>query len=147
VNGRIVVELAGEPKSQARPRFVRRTGIAFTPAMTRQYAAALRLAAQQAMDGRAPLEGPVQVDILALFPVPKGWSRRKREAALAGETLPQVRPDWDNLAKQLDSFNQVVWCDDRQVVTGTVRKRYAERPCLRIEISRVEMTALLEGVP
>lgn len=130
----IIVELAGEPQGVARPRFVRATGIAFTPATTRQYQSALRLAAQAAMNGKPPLEGPVQVRVHALFPVPASWSQKRRAAALAGTLRPTVKPDADNIVKQLDSFNQVVFVDDKQIVDAHVVKRYSERPALRIEV-------------
>ncbi len=130
----IIIELAGEPKGKGRPRFVRKTGIAFTPTATRNYEAGLRLAAQDAMAGRAPLDGPVIVTIDAFFPVPASWSRKKREAALAGSLLPQSKPDLDNLMKGLDSLNEVVFRDDKQITDATVRKRYSDRPRLRIEI-------------
>jgi Holliday junction resolvase RusA-like endonuclease len=135
--GRIVVTLTGTPVAVARARFVRATGHAFTPAKTRQYQSALRLAAQRSMNGRTPLECALSVVVDAHFPIPTSWSRRRRELALAGQLMPMVKPDLDNLLKQLDSFNQVIWVDDRQVVTALVRKRYSDRPMLHVEISEV----------
>lgn len=130
----IVVFLAGEPRGKGRPRFVRATGHAFTPADTRKYESHLRLAAQDAMAGRPPIEGPVDVEVFAAFPVPQSWSRSKRANALLGLTRPTVKPDWENIAKMLDAFNEVVWRDDRQVVDGCIRKVYSDTPCLRITV-------------
>lgn len=143
----IVIELAGEPEGVGRPRFVRRTGVAFTPADTRKYQAALRLAAQQAMRGGAPLDGPVSVMVAAYFPIPASWSKRKREQALSGLIGATVKPDCDNILKQLDALNQVVFVDDKQVVQATVHKRYSERPALRIEVMPLaELVVAIRGL-
>lgn len=133
----IVVELAGVPEGKGRPRFARKTGHAYTPAKTRSYEGALRLAAQDAMAGAIPLLGPVRVTVDAHFPVPQSWSAKKRAAALLGATRPTTRPDWENIAKMLDAFNEVVWRDDAQVVEGRITKRYSDRPRLRIEVERI----------
>lgn len=137
----IVIELAGEPEGVGRPRFVRKTGVAFTPADTRKYQAALRLAAQVAMGARPPLDGPVTVRVTALFPVPASWSKRKRALAHDGLVCCMCKPDVDNILKQLDSLNQVVFVDDKQVIAAAVHKRYSERPALRIEVTAIEVPA------
>ena len=51
----IIVELAGEPRGKGRPRFVRKTGHAFTPQKTASYEAMLRHEAALVMGTRAPL--------------------------------------------------------------------------------------------
>lgn len=131
----IIVELSGEPVGKGRPRFVRATGHAFTPAKTRSYESALRYAAQVAMRGEPPLAGPIRVLVRAYFPVPQSWSAKKRNAALSGLMRPTVKPDWENIAKMLDAFNEVVWVDDKQVVEGAIGKHYSDTPRLRIEVS------------
>ncbi len=95
----IVVELTGVPQGVARPRFVRRSGVAFTPAHTRNYQAALRLAAQEVMEGKPLLTGPVSLAVTAAMPIPSSWSLRKRQAARDGLLKPTTRPDFENLAK------------------------------------------------
>lgn len=130
----IVIELAGEPKGKGRPRFVRSTGHAYTPAQTRSYESMLRLAAQEAMAGRIPIDGPVEVEVLACMPIPVSWSKGKRAGAIAGTVKPTSRPDVDNLVKMLDAFNEVVWRDDKQVVWCRVAKVYSEKPRLRIDV-------------
>jgi Holliday junction resolvase RusA-like endonuclease len=132
----IVIEIVGEPVGKGRARFARSTGHAYTPAHTRRYENQLRYAAQQAMDGRPPLSGPLSIRIEAHFPVPTSWSRKKRESALAGAVKHIVRPDVDNLVKTVDGLNQIVWRDDRQIVNCLVTKLYSDRPQLRIEVDR-----------
>lgn len=130
----IVITLAGEPKGKGRPRFVRSTGHAYTPAQTRSYETMLRLAAQEVMAGRIPVDGPLEVEVLACMPIPVSWPKGKRAGAIAGTVKPTSRPDCDNLVKMLDSFNEVVWRDDKQVVSCRVAKIYSEKPCLRVEV-------------
>ena len=133
-NEPIIIILDGTPVGKGRPRFVRSTGIAFTPQKTRGYEAALRYAAQETMAGRPPIDGPVVVSIEASFPMLASWSRKKREAAVAGRVPHQTKPDWDNLMKCVDALNQVVWKDDKQIVSGTILKNYSENPRLKITI-------------
>lgn len=134
----IVIILAGAPQGKGRPRIGRMANgrpMAFTPANTRSYESALRLAAQERMRDRAPWDGPIELQMEARFPVPASWSRRKREDALAGRLAPTTKPDADNLLKTLDALNEVVWRDDRQIVSATVRKLYSERPALWIRVA------------
>lgn len=130
----IVVELAGEPKGKGRPRFSRKSGHAYTPGPTRTYESALRLAAERVMDGAPPLEGALSVNVFAFMPIPASWSQKKRAAAALNLTRPTSRPDWENIAKMLDAFNEIVWRDDKQVVEGTISKQYSDRPRLRVEV-------------
>lgn len=131
----IVISLAGEPVGKGRPRFARATGRAYTPSGTRSYESALRYAAQKAMDGRRPIEGPVGLSMLAAFPVPASWSKKRRDEAIAGKIRPCVKPDMDNIIKQIDSFNMVVWMDDKQVVESRMKKIYSDRPRLEIVVT------------
>lgn len=138
----ITITLLGEPRGKGRPRFSRRSGHAYTPAETRSYEGALRYAAQEAMKGRVPLEGPLDVAVYARFSVPQSWSKRMRAQALCGVIRPAKRPDWENIAKMLDAFNEVVWRDDAQIVDGTIRKEYSERPALVVVVKPVQRPAL-----
>lgn len=131
----IVIELAGVPVGKGRPRFVRASGRAFTPGKTRNYETNLRLAAQDVMNGAAPLDGPLSVTVHARFPVPQSWPKKKQALALSGEVRPTVAPDADNLLKVLDALNEVAFRDDKQIVEARVVKSYSERPCMRVEIS------------
>jgi Holliday junction resolvase RusA-like endonuclease len=145
----ITVVLHGEPRGKGRPRsaMVRpRFGKSFirvhTDEETEAYEKALKLTAKVAMGaGRRPLEGPLDVVVTAVMPIPNSWSRKKREAALAGQFRPTVSPDWDNFGKVTDALNKVVWLDDSQVVRGTVIKVYGERPLLRVEVKAADVSS------
>lgn len=137
LNGRtIIVELSGPPQGKGRPRFLRKSGTAYTPAKTRSYEESLGWAAREAMRGHAPFEDAVSVVIIASCAIPKSFSRSKRAAALLGALRPTVKPDADNLAKCMDALNKIVWRDDAQAVEVRITKRYSDKPSLRFEVTR-----------
>lgn len=139
----ITIELMGEPRGKGRPRFVRATGHAYTPAETRKYEDALRYAAGEAMAGRPPLDGPVDLKVNVHLPVPQSWSGKRRREALAGVIWPTKRPDSDNYLKAAeDALNMIVFRDDSQVVHIEVEKRYSDRPRLTIEVRPTPLTIL-----
>jgi Holliday junction resolvase RusA-like endonuclease len=140
----IIFELHGEPVGWQRagvrivkPKFGKQFATIYTPAETRKYERALALAAQVAARGKL-LAGPLRLVVTAFMPVPASWSRKKRDAALAGVVRPTVKPDWDNLGKMTDALKGVVWTDDAQVVDGRVLKFYDEKPRLRVEVSELQ---------
>jgi Holliday junction resolvase RusA-like endonuclease len=95
--------------------------------------------AQQAMNGRAPIAGPVRVRMVAHFAIPASWSKKRRDAAARAETFPAKRPDASNLAKLAeDAMNGIVYADDAQIVMLTVAKLYDLRPRLQIRVEPVE---------
>src|SRR5262245_62043215 len=87
----ITITLRGEPTAVGRPRFGR-NGVAYTPLRTRNSLAALRLAAETAMQDRPPLEGPLRLDFVAELGIPKSWSKKKQHRAVLGEVRPTTRP-------------------------------------------------------
>jgi Holliday junction resolvase RusA-like endonuclease len=133
----ITVVVSGEPVAKGRPRMTRR-GFAYTPAATRKFEAHGRLAAQQVMDGRPPIAGPVRAEIWVDLPVPASWSAKRQAAALAGYIRPTSRPDTDNYVKAaLDAINGIVVSDDCLAVELAAEKRYARVPQLRIVVTPV----------
>lgn len=141
----IIITLHGEPEGRKQPvaGIARPKGkkpfVVFYPAPeTKAYQKALAMQAKVVMGSRPLLSGAVAVAITAVFPVPSSWSRRDRDAALAGIIRPTGKPDWDNVGKQLDAFKNVVWEDDAIVVDCRVIKVYGEEPMLRIEVEPLE---------
>ncbi len=104
---------------------------------TVKYETQLRHAATVAMGDRPPIEGPVEVTMWVRFPVPESWSRKKRAMALNGMLYPTVKPDSDNLLKIVDSINQLVFLDDKQMVKSHVYKVYSDKPGMTIEVIRL----------
>lgn len=145
-SGDIIVVLHGEPAGKGRPRFRIITPKdpekepfvhVYTPKETTDYENALKLAGRVAMGRRALLAGPLRVVVTAVMPIPRSWSNKKRDSAVAGSIWPTVTPDWDNIAKMLDGLNEVVWLDDKQIVDGRCIKRYGESPLLEVKISEI----------
>ncbi|MTH95409.1 RusA family crossover junction endodeoxyribonuclease [Roseibium sp. RKSG952] len=125
----VIIEISGRPVAKGRPRYYR--GRAVTPSDTRAYEQLIRSCAKFAMNGRTPLDGPLNAIIEVFLPVPVSWSARQKREALDGRTLPVSRPDLDNYVKAvLDGLNGIVFEDDAQVVRIVARKSYSDRPCV-----------------
>lgn len=78
---------------------------------------------------------PLDVGVWFVLPIPQSWSKKKKERAVAGEIMPDGRPDLDNYIKAvLDALNGVVWEDDSAIVEITARKVYGEKPMVRISV-------------
>lgn len=133
----IEIYLAGVPVGKGRPRFVKSTGRAFTPEKTVRFEDRLSIVAQEAMGGRSPLTGPLDVEIEIRMPVPLSKPKRWREAALAGLIRPTKKPDWDNFGKMTDAMNMIVWVDDAQIVDGRVKKIYHEAPAFVARVREI----------
>lgn len=105
----------------------------FTPAKQRNYAGVLKLYCQRAMHGRGPIEGPIELSVVAKYAWPKSWSQKRRNAP--GAVWKTSRPDRSNLEKIIeDALNTVAWQDDAQVVSGHCWKMYADVPSLTVRI-------------
>lgn len=122
---RYAFEVPGKPCAKARPRMTR-NGRAYTPEKTVNAETAIRLTAQA--QGVTPLKGPIEMRVVAVFPVAKSWTKSRREAALKG--APHVsRPDADNIGKLVgDALNGIAYDDDAQVYDCHVRKVYGPEP-------------------
>lgn len=70
--------------------------------------------------------GRVSVDVAVRVAVPKSYSKRERVTALLGGSYPHT--DLDNHYKVVDALNNVVWTDDRQIVTLSATKAWVDGP-------------------
>ena len=127
----------GPPHGKGRPR-VGRAGAhvrMFTPQKTLAYESLVAHVGAVAMSGRALLEGAVELRMFIEVQIPASWSKKKQAQALAGEILPTTKPDVDNVIKAIgDGLNGVVWKDDVQITDVITRKRYAEKPQVRVMV-------------
>lgn len=137
----IEIVLAGEPVGKGRARFVKATGRAYTPEKTVRFEDRLSIVAQDAMDGRPLLEGPLAVDIEIRMSIPTSKPKKWQADARAGIIRPTKKPDWDNFAKALDALNLIVWTDDSQVVEGVVRKFYHDSPAFIAKVRQINTGA------
>lgn len=127
----------GQPVGKGRPRVGKIGAHArlFTPEKTVNYEGLVAMAAQQAMQGRELITGPVMVEMDITVQIPQSWSKKRKSQALAGEIFPTTKPDKDNVIKAIyDGINGVVWKDDVQAVDGHQRKRYGETPGVRVRV-------------
>lgn len=139
-----VFDLVPVPKE--RPRVVTnpKTDKAFgyTPARTKYFTIEVRRVIEHVFEGRAPIEGPVRLQMTFVMQVPKSWPKWKRQAALDGIIVPTGRPDMDNLEKALlDAFNDCLIVDDAFVVDRRAGKIYGESPQI---LAQVEQTGQLD---
>ncbi|MDP9518800.1 RusA family crossover junction endodeoxyribonuclease [Pseudomonas protegens] len=134
----------GEAVGKGRPRVTTIGGHArmFTPQKTANYETLISMAAQQAMQGRELITGPVLVELKIAVGIAASWSKKKTAAALAGQVMPTKKPDADNVLKAIcDGINGIVFKDDVQVVNVSMSKRFAEKPGVLVRV------VPLEGLP
>lgn len=139
----VQIIVPGDPQGKGRPRsrIVQPKGRAgfvshYTPTKTRQYESLIRELGALAMKAArlAPFEGPLTMDMCAFMAVPESWPAWRRDAALAGDIVPTVKPDFDNLMKTIDGLNGVCFKDDVQIVGVTFDKYYAAEPSVLITL-------------
>lgn len=138
----VAFQVPGKPVGKGRPRATKRgKHIAlYTPEKTVSYESTVALAASQAMSGRQLIAGPVYVLMSIVLPVPRSWSQRKQNEALAGVLVPTTKPDMDNVIKAVfDAINGVVWNDDAQVADLRVTRRYGGTPGVSVIVSVLEV--------
>lgn len=134
------LELPGSPRGKGRPRFriigsgMKQFTSAYTDSDTRKYEDQLRAIAALEMGRREPFDFPLSVKVEALMPIPGSWSTKKRALAADGSIAPTTKPDADNILKNLDALNKVVWRDDSIIVNLLIIKKYGLTPKLRIEV-------------
>lgn len=118
---RVSFTVPGKPYAKKRPRFSRRIGRAFDPAENAVAEASIGNLAAKYFP--APIAGPVSVEIVATFAIPRSWPKRKAEEHLHRPHCQ--KPDGDNLVKAaLDALNRIAWGDDGQVYSISIRKSW-----------------------
>jgi len=80
-----------------------------------------------------PSESLLSVDIGFYIGMPKSWSKKKKESK-HGQYCDN-NADVDNYLKAiLDSLNEVVYVDDRQIVEISAKKIYSYKPCIKFKM-------------
>ncbi len=130
----------GTPIGKGRPRATSRGGFVrmYTDAKTLGFEQAVADEARTAMSNFDLFDTPMQLQLSAYYPIPKSWSKKKRQLAVDGEIYPQVKPDLDNVMKAiLDALNGVVYADDSQVINMVATKRYSTDPRIEVYVHEV----------
>ena len=130
-----------EPVGKGRPRVSTIGGHArmFTPKKTANYETLISMAAQQAMQGRELLAGPVLMELAIRVSVAASWSKKKTAEALQGLVMPTKKPDADNILKAIcDGINGIVFKDDVQITNVSLSKRFSETPGVTVRVVPLE---------
>lgn len=123
-----------------RPKFSRRGQFVktYTPQKTVNYETYVKECFVMKHSDYTPLENELTVRINAYFPIPKSFSKKKREQAEMGIIKPTKKPDCDNIAKiVLDSLNGIAFIDDKQVINLVVTKNYEPVPRVEVDIKEI----------
>lgn len=114
------ITLHVKPTGKGRPRFSRLSGRTYTPKVTVNAETEIKWLLQKASP--PCFEGPVILDIHVCCARPKSAKKRK---------YPTVKPDLSNVLKLIeDACNGILFKDDSQVVSVTIRKVYGEKDCI-----------------
>jgi len=127
----ITAAIPGVPNTKLRPRFSRYKGRVKTYDPQADDKKTVQWQLRSRMVGKEPLDGPVSLSCIFIFPKPK--SRKKLK-----EVFHTVKPDLDNLIKWIgDVGNGILWHDDKQIVSISSVKIYGESPKTIITASKV----------
>jgi Holliday junction resolvase RusA-like endonuclease len=140
VSAAVYFVVYGTPIGKGRPRATSRGGFVrmYTDAKTLGFEQAVADEARTAMSSWELFDTPMQLQLSAYYPIPKSWSKKKRQLAVDGEIYPQVKPDLDNVMKAiLDALNGVVYADDSQVINLVATKRYSTDPRIEVYVHEV----------
>ena len=133
----IKFEVLGQPIAKQRPR-VTRSGIAYTPAKTVNYETLVRYTYQSQYPKQELILGHIEATIIAVFPIPKSYSKKKTDELLNGIYNYDKKPDCDNLAKIiLDSLNGIAYKDDSQVTLLHIAKEYGTQPKVIVTLKEI----------
>lgn len=85
------------------------------------------------------------VDLTFYLPIPKSASMVKKNAMAWNLDKPNVKPDTDNLVKfYFDCGNEVLWKDDKQIMSLTAKKKYSYNPRVEINIMLAEKSKIFD---
>lgn len=140
----LTITVPGVPVSKGRPRtrVVGKFAQIYPDPKSAKYEKIVRTygTLAKAEVGLPVLDEPLCVTTEAVLPIPKSYSKAKRDRCLVGVVRPTGRPDVDNLCKAaLDALNGIVWRDDSLIVDLHVIKRYGREPMMIITIEPVAL--------
>ena len=129
--------IEGKVKPKQSFRYTR-FGHKYTPRDVKQYARDIQYSFYAKYPKWLPsmfFEKPLKAEIEVYKKMPQSFSKIKKQRAIAGEIRPIIKPDCDNISKNLlDALNGVVYPDDKQIVELTVKKFYSETEFVKVRI-------------
>ena len=127
----VVFTIPGPAQAKQRPRMNIKTGRIYTPSATHKYE---KLVKESYGDNPCFEDQFINIKILFKFEVPKSYSKKQRDEALAGNLRP-TKGDIDNYIKSvLDGLNKVAFLDDKYIYNITAEKIFAEESETIVEI-------------
>lgn len=136
----IEFEVLGKVKAKQSFK-IGRNGFKYTPADVKSYANWVRLSFMNKYPNwnvETFKDTPLMCEIDVNIQIPKSFSKSKAELAKMGITRPTVKPDCDNIAKNVnDALNGIVFPDDKQIASLTVRKWYSTIESVNVRISEI----------
>lgn len=77
----------------------------------------------------------LSIGINTYFKMPTTFSKKKKYMASVGLIRPTVKPDWDNIPKNIcDALNGIAYPDDKAIVTGYSSKYYSDKEYVTVNI-------------
>lgn len=132
-----------KPESKQRPRFGA-SGKVYNPQRKKELGYKWEAARQMRSQGsERPLECPVFVNMRFHMPMPKSWSKKRKEEQF-GKPMTS-KPDSDNLIKySLDVLNGIAYHDDRFVTSGYFEKIWDYEGKAQVTVKEEGMSLLEE---
>lgn len=126
----------GSPVAQGRPKasIIAGRAIMYDPKPSRDFKRDVKAVAQAYVPEKL-LTGALVLELKIYRPIPKSFSKKKRELALTGELRPTTKPDLKNyIAGVEDALEKVLYENDSQIIAyGDTGKWYGDPP--RIEVT------------
>jgi len=112
----------------------------------KEWRAAIRLAASQALGRRGPLAGALRVSLWFYVKRPRSHVTKHGDLRRSAPHHPTTRPDVLKLARAVeDACTSVLWTDDAQIVDELIHKLYADGD-LRVGV-QIFVTELVHHAP
>jgi len=156
VRDRIVIDIPVEPQGQMRPRTraivkgKKAFAMAYKDKRQRLREERLMMFIKDHIPEGGPWTDPAVMTLYCFLPVPKSYSKARRERCLLGKEFPAKTPDLSNVMKMIeDCLNRLVFEDDKQIISSVLVKVYREKPGMRVVLDRVkdrELYSVLYGV-
>lgn len=135
MSGRLEFTVLGRPQPGGSKKVVRAGGrpdgrplLVDDAKRSKPWRALVASAAQDALDGRAQLDGPLMLEIDFYVARPAGHYGSGRRAGVlrpSAPRFPAVRPDVTKLIRAVeDALTGLAWRDDAQIVIQLARKQY-----------------------
>ena len=118
------------PIGKARPRFVRKNGVSFTPRKTRLTEAAIKYFLAEKKAVMFPEDVPLSVSLIFQYHRPKSVKKSQH--------WKLTKPDLDNSIKLLDAAEGILFRNDNQIVEIHAQKLYDDEEGIFIHIETIE---------